>query len=69
MSTYKTKFNVGDKVTSMGFYGFITAIFIRSGISYEFTYVGPDGVINSSVVEDFQIEKSNNGKIGFNKVG
>ncbi len=67
MHTYNTKFGVGDIVESHGLPGIITAVFIRSGVSYEFSYTH-DGEPKSCCCEEVELNMRSESKIGFKKV-
>ena len=66
MATHETKFGIGGIVESHGIPGIITAVFIRSGVSYEFSYVC-DGEPKSCCCEEVELELRSKRKIGFNK--
>ncbi len=61
-----TKFGVGDLVEALGISGIITAVFIRSGVSYEFSYV-KDGAPCSCSCEECELTLKSKNQIGFRK--
>lgn len=66
MRTYKTKFGVGDIVEAHGLPGIITAVFIRSGVSYEFSYTC-NSEPRSCCCEEVELKLRSERKIGFSK--
>ena len=66
MTTYETKYGIGDLVEAHGLPGVITAVFIRSGVSYEFSYVN-DGAPCSCGCEECELTLKSKNQIGFRK--
>ncbi len=66
MHTYKTKFGIGDIVEAHGLPGMVTALHIRGGICYEFSYIH-DGEPKSCNCEEVELKLCSKSKIGFQK--
>ncbi len=67
MHTHETKFGIGDIVEVHGLPGMITAIHLRMGVSYEFSYIN-DGEPKSCNCEEVELTLRSKSKVGFGKV-
>lgn len=67
MATKTIKYEIGEKVSYDGeIPGKITAIHLRGeGASYEFSFLGKDGIPASVNVQECEIEAHKETKIGF----